>query len=159
MSQSEDRVAFGRTVLGPIFAEFALRLWGLLSNIEFPDNVAVLFCARGGFRLKMIYDRFLAASELRSPVDTCNLMVSRIVAVRTALAAGCPSAYAQIEYELGSGSLGDVARAIAGLDPVDGADDSHVWEQSYSNESLSKILSSEEGLELRSSIQRQADFF
>lgn len=159
MSQSEDRVAFGRTVLGPIFAEFALRLWGLLSNIECPENAVVLFCARGGFRLKMIYERFLAASGLQSPVAIRNLMVSRVVAVRTALAAGCPSAYPQIEYELGSGSLRDVARAIGGSDPVDGADDSHVWGQSYSSASLSKILASEEGRGLRSSIQRQADFF
>jgi hypothetical protein len=127
--------------------------------MEFPDNAAVLFCARGGFRLKVIYDRFLAANGLESPVATHNLMVSRIVAVRMALAKDCESAYQQIEYELGTGTLRDVACAIGAVKSFEGESESRLWGQPYTRELFSKTLASKEGLWLRNNIQQQADYF
>jgi hypothetical protein len=101
--------------VGPIFAEFALKMWILLSNLEHPDDTVLLFCARGGLRLQTIYESFLAASGLTSPVAIEALMVSRIVAVRSALLKRVPAAFVQIEYEFGGLSLRDVARiGVAG---------------------------------------------
>src|SRR5439155_12082466 len=59
-----DRRDFGRQILGPIFADFALKSWILLSQLEHPDDSVLLFCARGGLRLQAIYEKFLAASGL-----------------------------------------------------------------------------------------------
>ena len=58
---------FGREVFGPIFAEFCLRLWSLGSLLQPPDEVALLFCARGGLRMQWGYERFLQALRLPSP--------------------------------------------------------------------------------------------
>ena len=59
---------FGHGLLGPIVAEFCLRLWSLGSLLERPAETSMLFCARGGLRMQLAYDRFLAASELAAPV-------------------------------------------------------------------------------------------
>ncbi len=155
--RSADKAAFGQDILGPIFADFCLNLWTLLSNIEKPADTTVLFCARGGLRLKLIYDRFLDVSGLPNPVPTRNLMVSRIVAVRAALLADCPSAFEQIVYEMGTSSLADIARAISGTDAVitDGDD----WAQIYTRSGLKGLLASEQGQAVRASAQQQADLF
>jgi hypothetical protein len=113
-----DQVDFGHRVFGPIFADFALRTWVFLSNLDQADDCAVLFCARGGLRLKLVYERFLAAADLASPVQTRDFMISRIAAVRSALVADCRSAYDQIGYEMAGRSLRDVAVAVGGFDPV-----------------------------------------
>jgi hypothetical protein len=157
MPRPTDKASFGQNVLGPIFADFSMRLWTLLSNIERPMDTTVLFCARGGLRLKLIYDRFLQATGLASPIVTHNLMVSRIVAVRAALLVNRPSAFEQIGYEMGASSLRDVVRAISGTDPV--ATDAAAWDHAYTQKGLTQLLSSEEGLAVRASIQQQADYF
>ncbi len=156
MPRSTDKVSFGQHVLGPIFADFSLSLWTLLANIEQPADTTVLFCARGGLRLKLIYDRFLQVSGLVNPVATGNLMVSRIVAVRAALLADRPSAFEQINYEMGTGSLRDVARAICGTDVVADGD---AWDQMYSQTGLKRLLASAQGQAVRASAQQQADYF
>ena len=114
MIAPERRQAFAREVLGPILADFALRLWIALAAGERQADTKLLFCARGGLRLAMIYERFLAVSGLSSPVVYKPFMISRIAAVRAALVVGCASAYQQIGYELAGGSLADVVRALGG---------------------------------------------
>jgi predicted HAD superfamily hydrolase len=91
-----NRRDFGRQILGPIFAEFALKTWILLSNLEHPEDTVLLFCARGGLRLQTIYENFLAASGLASPIPIQPLMISRIIAVRSALLKGGAAAFEQI---------------------------------------------------------------
>jgi hypothetical protein len=147
---------FGRRVLGPIFADFALRLWVFLSNLDQADDCAVLFCARGGLRLKLIYERFLAASELASPVQTRDFMVSRIAAVRSALVANCRSAHDQIGYEMRSRSLREVAVAVGGFDPVTDTALLPLWEVPYAPERLAEVMSSQAGAAVWASVQQQA---
>jgi len=152
-----DHADFGRRVLGPIFADFALRIWVFLSNLDQPDDSAVLFCARGGLRLKLVYERFMAAADLASPVQTRDFMISRIAAVRSALAADCRSAYDQIGYEMASRSLRDVVVAVGGFDPVADAAHEPLWDAPYTPERLAGILSMPAGAALRASIQQQAE--
>ena len=45
-------------MLGPIFAEFALRLWIFLNAVEDPEDTCILFCARGGLRLRLLFSDF-----------------------------------------------------------------------------------------------------
>ena len=56
--------SFGRAVLGPIFAEFCLRLWSIGALLTEPGRAALLFCARGGLRMHLAYEAFLSSSCL-----------------------------------------------------------------------------------------------
>ncbi len=123
---SRGPARFGREVLGPIVAEFCLQLWSLGVLMERPDEAAMLFCARGGLRLHLAYERFLAATALRSPLSVAPLMVSRVAAVRPALVRGLdervddllPAAASTLSYEFARSSLAGVARAVSGVEPV-----------------------------------------
>jgi hypothetical protein len=118
--------SFGHDVLGPIIGEFCLRLWSLGSLLERPDGAAMLFCARGGLRMQLAYERFLAASGLPSPVHVAPLLVSRVVAIRPALVHGVdqgldhlvPAAAATLAYEFRNSTLADTAVAVSGVAPT-----------------------------------------
>ncbi len=116
---------FGREVIGPIFAEFCLRLWSLQSLLQRPDEVALLFCSRGGLRMQFAYERFLQAMGFPAPVHIAPLMVSRLVAIRPALLRTVdekletllPAAARTLCYEMGQASLSEVAVAMTGIAP------------------------------------------
>lgn len=110
--------AFGRSVLGPVFGEFALRLHLLLLGLEQPAQTRLLFCARGGLRLRLIYEAFLEAAELASPVGYGDLMVSRLIAARTALERGAGEAYEELDREFQGDGLGRVVQALAQRDDL-----------------------------------------
>ena len=76
---------FGASVLGPIFAEFALRLWIVLNAVEEPEDTCILFRARGGLCLRLLFERFLKRAGLESSVVIGDLMVSRLIAARMAI--------------------------------------------------------------------------
>jgi FMN phosphatase YigB (HAD superfamily) len=159
-----DRREFGRQILGPIFADFALKTWILLSNLEHPDDSVVLFCARGGLRLQAIYETFLAASGLASPVAIRSLMISRIVAVRSALLKGGATAFEQIDHEFRGRSLRDVARAIGCIDPDQENDQSKegsktIWDAPYSRQGLEALLASPAGQPFLSAVSSQDSLF
>jgi hypothetical protein len=104
--------AFGRAVLGPVFGEFALKLHLLLLGLERPAETRLLFCARGGLRLRLIYQAFLEAAGFACPVGYGDLMVSRLVAARTALERGAPEAHEELDREFRGDKLGRVVRAL-----------------------------------------------
>ena len=106
-------VSFGSQVLGPIFAEFALRLWIFLNSIEQPEEACVLFCARGGLRLRLIFERFLKSAELESPVVIGDVMVSRLIAARAAVLDGSAIVAEEVEREFRGSSMLTVAHALA----------------------------------------------
>jgi hypothetical protein len=110
--------AFGRSVLGPVFGEFALRLHLLLLGLEQPAQTRLLFCARGGLRLRLIYEAFLEAAGLASPVGYGDLMVSRLIAARPALERGAGEAYEELDREFQGDRLGRVVQALAQRDDL-----------------------------------------
>jgi FMN phosphatase YigB (HAD superfamily) len=155
-----DRRDFGRQILGPIFAEFALKTWILLSNLEHPDETVLLFCARGGFRLQAIYEKFLAAAGLASPVVIQPLMISRIIAVRSALLKGGAAAFEQIGYEFNGRSLRDVARAIGCIEPDrENGESSNIWDAPYSRQGLETLLATPAGRQFVSAAMDQDSLF
>jgi hypothetical protein len=107
-------VSAGNEIFGPILAEFALRLWTYLGNVPQPEKARLLFCARGGLRLRLVYERFLARTALASPVSFNDLMVSRIVAARGALLKHSSAAVEEITREFQGESLMSLADALAG---------------------------------------------
>ena len=155
-----NRRDFGRQILGPIFAEFALKTWVLLSNLEHPNEAVLLFCARGGLRLQAIYETFLAATGLASPVAIQPLMISRIVAVRSSLLKGGPSAFEQIGYEFSGRSLREIARAIGGIEPDQrNGKFTKSWDATYSKQRLEALIDSQAGHEFVSAASEQDSLF
>jgi hypothetical protein len=128
--------AFGRAVLGPVFGEFAVRLHLFLLGLEAPDETRLLFCARGGLRLRLIYEAFLEAADLACPLAFGDLMVSRLVAARTALARGSAEAYEELGREFQGDSLGRTVRALAQQDLLNGAD----AEAPFTPQALARLL-------------------
>jgi len=100
-------------VLGPIFAEFALRLWIFLNTVEDPEDTCILFCARGGLRLRLLFERFLKRAGLESPVVIGDLMVSRLIAARMAILDPATAVSSEIGREFYGGTLQTVAHALA----------------------------------------------
>src|ERR1700722_9364808 len=112
-----DAAAFGKAAFGPIFAEFALRLWLFLQSLEEPDDTCILFCARGGLRLQFVFDRFLRRTGLVCPVTANPLMVSRLIAARPALLRGGAAALDELEREFHGRSMADAAAALTQFPP------------------------------------------
>lgn len=112
-----DPVTFGLRTLGPILAEFCLRLW-LFERFLPPDDAVLLFCARGGLRLKLAYERFLAQTRLPRHVPHAALMVSRLVAARTAFDPPSPGVLSELEREFSGQSMAQIAAALAQRDDL-----------------------------------------
>lgn len=146
MSRSSTaRQTFGREVLGPIVAEFCLRLWTLTDQLERPDDAALLFCARGGLRMQLAHERFLAATGLPSTVHRAPLMASRLATVRPAIQRGLdegrdtllPAAASAMSHEFRSASVADVFAAVTGVRPVSRAPR---WQRRFTPEELTALL-------------------
>ncbi len=103
-----DAETFGRVVLGPILAEFCLRLW-LFERFLQGDEAVLLFCARGGLRLRLAYERFLDRTALPQRVPHADLMVSRLVAARTAFDPPSPGVLSELEREFSGQSMAEIA--------------------------------------------------
>jgi hypothetical protein len=156
--------SFGRSVLGPIVAEFCLRLWSLGSMMDRPADATYLFCARGGLRMQQAYERFLAAADLPSPVAIAPLMVSRVVAIRPALVhtlkhrlETLPDAAATtLRYEFPRASVADVATAMTGTSPrVRGS----AWEAPFTPAGFAALLRDPDGQPVADALTGQAELF
>ncbi|SEH25265.1 hypothetical protein SAMN02799636_00092 [Methylobacterium sp. 275MFSha3.1] len=113
----DDAVAFGQRVLGPILAEFCLRLW-LAERFLAPDRTVLLFCARGGLRLQLVYERFLQRTGLPQNLPRAALMVSRLVAARTAFDPPSPGMLSELGREFSGRSMAEIAAALAQRDDL-----------------------------------------
>ncbi|MGT2481345.1 hypothetical protein ACU4GR_26615 [Methylobacterium oryzae CBMB20] len=113
----EDAVAFGQRVLGPILTEFCLRLW-LVERFLAPDKTVLLFCARGGLRLQLAYERFLERAGLPPNLPHAALMVSRLVAARTAFDPPSPGVLSELGREFSGRAMSEVAAALAQRDDL-----------------------------------------
>lgn len=154
---------FGRDVLGPIVAEFCLRLWALGSLMEHRTDTAMLFCARGGLRMALAYERFLTAAELPSPVHLAPLMVSRVVAIRSPLVrvlhedldALPPSSASALLHEFPRTSLSGVSLAISGIPPAR----SELWSAPFTTRGFATLLKHSDGQRIVDSLVRDSNLF
>lgn len=117
-SLSDDAERFGEAALGPILAEFCQRLWLFERFLPDSDDAALLFCARGGLRLKLAYERFLARTGLPARLQAEPLMVSRLVAARSALIPPRESVLDELGREFAGRPMGEVAAALAQRDDL-----------------------------------------
>lgn len=157
-------VDLGEQVLGPVVAEFCLRLWQLGAMLDDPEDAVLLFCARGGLRMRVAYEQFLAATGLQTQVRSEPLMVSRVVAMRSALARAVDreqeglgaGTVRTLGHEFGRSTVADVARAVSGRD-VDG--DRGVWEVPVTGDAVWAMLRSPEGRAVSEALVEQARLF
>jgi FMN phosphatase YigB (HAD superfamily) len=103
-----------RMVLGPLVAEYCLRLWLYLSCASGSEGSVALFCARGGIGQRIAFERFLARTGLKLEMRRENLLVSRVIASRGAVLSQSVAASDALAYEFRGGSLRDAAEALAG---------------------------------------------
>jgi len=78
-----QRRSFGREVLGPVLARFSrdVIMWSRAAPA--PQDTAVLFASRGGWRLELLADLFGQRTGYGfGPVLTGRLMISRLLAMR-----------------------------------------------------------------------------
>lgn len=153
----------GRKIIGPIVAEFCLRLWSLGALWERPDDAAMLFCARGGLRMQLAYERFLGATGLQRPVAVAPLMVSRLAAARPAIVREVeergglgPVTAVTLSYEFRRCTLAEVALAFADVAPASSA---ARWKAPFSPGGFVELLRHPDGEPVTAALREQADLF
>ncbi|WFG44923.1 hypothetical protein [Pseudonocardia alni] len=155
---------FGHDVLGPIMAEFSLRLWSLGALVDRPGDTAFLFCARGGLRMQLAHQRFLRAAGLDCPVPQHPVMVSRLVAMRASLLRTLrtggpqvgPFAASTLAYEFRHASVGEAAYSLTGVRP---AGDPARWELPLDPSHLVALLRVPEGAAVVEALVEQGELF
>jgi hypothetical protein len=115
------------------------------------DDTALLFCARGGLRMQLAYERFLASSGLPSPAHVAPLMVSRVVAIRPALVRTIdergdtllPATATTLTYEFPRATLTEVARAMTGVAPAESTPGT--WDAPFTPRGFAALLHHPDG--------------
>ena len=145
-----------RMVLGPLVAEYCLRLWLYLSCASGGDGSVALFCARGGIGQRIAFERFLARTGLKLEMRRENLLVSRVIASRGAVLSQSPAASDALAYEFKGGSLRDAAEALAGQPLTLGTD----WDEPFDAEQFFARLKKDPSAKtLKSILVEQNDLF
>jgi FMN phosphatase YigB (HAD superfamily) len=145
-----------RMVLGPLVAEYCVRLWLYLSCASGGDGPVALFCARGGIGQRIAFERFLSRTGLKLEIRRENLLVSRVIASRGAVLSQSPAASDALAYEFKGGSLRDAAEALAGQALPLGTD----WDEPFDAEQFFARLREDPSAEtLKSILVEQNDLF
>lgn len=140
MTSHRSAESIGHDVLGPIFAEFAQRLWLFQFSLPDRDDSCLLFCARGGLRLRLIYERFLASTGLQAPLPHGDIMISRLVAARTSIATPGPALVEELNREFEGQTMREVAVALT-QDPM--TDLGAAWDRPFDPETFVALLREE----------------
>lgn len=109
-----DRVSFGDEVFGPIVAQFCLSIWLYCDQANVKGDAALLFCARGGVGIRAAFEEVLSRLGLRLDMPRENLLISRLVAARSAVVVKSAAALDELGREFRDSSFADVAKALGG---------------------------------------------
>jgi FMN phosphatase YigB (HAD superfamily) len=149
-----DAYSFGRFVLGPIVAQFCLRIWLYAKGIEAADDAVLLFCARGGVGIREAFERLLTRLDLPLNMRRENVMISRLVAARAALLARSDAVVEELDREFQGDLLADVANALGG-----GSYEIPAWNRPFSARQFVTLLFGSSGADVLADIQRQNALF
>jgi FMN phosphatase YigB (HAD superfamily) len=151
----EDATSFGREVFGPIVAQFSILLWLYAVEAERGSTPCLLFCARGGIGIRQAFELTIARLGLPIDLPRANVMISRVVAARSAVLARSDSALEELDREFRGSRFADVAAALGGkkyeLTPE--------WENPFSGNLFRTLLNSRSGAEVIADIERQNSLF
>ena len=154
--RAELRALSPGELFGPIVAEFCMRLWLYLSGIPDRDKAVVLFCARGGLSMRLVFERFASRVGLSVPVRCVNFMVSRLVAVRGPLLRGDVAACEELAREFADSTLAETARALTGsefsFEPA--------WDNPFDAQEFLRLMdTTPTGADVRRILSEQAELF
>lgn len=145
----------GKTLLGPIAAQFALRIWLYAQHASVSGRPVIAFCARGGIGIRTVFEEVIARLGLPMAVPRANLMISRLVAARGALLAGHSAALEELGREFAGSRFVDLADAL-GEGPYDLPAE---WQQLFAPERFLDLLASDAGQPVLSDIRHQHALF
>jgi FMN phosphatase YigB (HAD superfamily) len=148
-----DTTAFGREVFGPIVAQFCLNIWLYASQAD--ANAALLFCARGGIGIREAFERLLSRLQLPLDLRRENILVSRLIAARTALIERSPTVLDELGREFAGASFADVAKALAGKS----YELSAMWDQPFDKAQCFAMFDTPEGRQIHDDVVAQNDLF
>jgi FMN phosphatase YigB (HAD superfamily) len=147
--------SFGRFVLGPIVAQFCLRIWLYAKAAETTDSAALLFCARGGVGIREAFERLLSRLNLPLDMRRENVMISRLVAARAALLARSDALVEELDREFRGDTLAGVANAMGGR----GYELPSPWNQPFAAREFVDLLFGNSGSEALADIRQQNVLF
>jgi len=150
-----DASSFGREVFGPIVAQFCLYIWLYAAQAASQGNCVLAFCARGGIGIREAFERLLARLELPLAIRRENILISRLVAARTALEMRSCTVLDELGREFAKNSFADVAAALGGGDYQLGA----AWRQPFASDRFYAMLDSSDGKQVYQDIARQNQLF
>jgi hypothetical protein len=150
-----DAYSFGRFVLGPIVAQFCLRIWLYATACETADKTVLLFCARGGIGIREAFERLLRTLHLPLNMRRENVMISRLVAARAALLAQSDAVIEELDREFQGDLLADVANALGGRV----YELPSIWNQPFTAQQFVVLLFGDSGAEVLTDIRQQNALF
>lgn len=150
-----DKVSFGREVFGPIVAEFCLSIWLYAEQAKRNGGTALLFCARGGIGIREAFERVLRALGLPLDLMRDNILISRLVAARSAVVVRSPAVLDELGREFQGRTFADVARALGGQS----YELPDVWRQTFDPKKFFAVLDTHAGQEVFEDVRRQNDLF
>jgi len=145
----------GSSLLGPIAAQFALRIWLYAQHASTAGSPLIAFCARGGIGIRTVFEEVIGRLGLPMSAARANLMISRVVAARGALLAGSPTALEELNREFSSGSFLDLAHALG----QGSYDLPAAWHQPFDRDRLLDLLASDAARPVLADIRNQHDLF
>jgi FMN phosphatase YigB (HAD superfamily) len=151
----DDAYSFGRLILGPIVAQFCLRIWLYAKGADAADDAVLLFCARGGVGIREAFERLLAKLSLPLDMRRENVMISRLVAARAAVLARSNAVIEELDREFQGDLLADVANALGGRRYQLPAP----WNEPLSARQFVTLLFGESGTDVLTDVQRQNALF
>lgn len=152
---SGNRFEFGRDILGPVVAEFALKIWLYSQQAASGEPSAILFCARGGVGIREAFERLVRRLSLPCSTPRAPFFISRLIAARTAVEQRAPAALQEIGREFHGQSFRDVAKALGGRDfalP-------EIWDATFEPDRFYDLLDMPAAAELRWEIEAQNTLF
>ncbi|MFB9948317.1 HAD family hydrolase [Rhizobium puerariae] len=151
---ANDQVSFGRAVFGPIVAEFCLFLWLYCQQVRSEDST-LLFCARGGIGIREAFERLLLSLGLPLPLRRENVLISRLVAARSAVVTRSPVVLDELGREFKGASFAAVASALGGRS----YDLPAAWRQAFEPSRFFAMLDTDAGRAVGDDIRAQNDLF
>ncbi|WP_072377543.1 hydrolase [Rhizobium tibeticum] len=150
-----DRNSFGREVFGPIVAQFCLYIWLYATQAQAQGDCALAFCARGGIGIRQAFEALVARLQLPLDIRRENILVSRLIAARTALERRHGAVLDELGREFAKSSFAQVAHALGGatyeLPPS--------WDATFAPARFFDMLSSPSGQPVLEDVVRQNHLF
>jgi FMN phosphatase YigB (HAD superfamily) len=150
-----EEASFGERVFGPIVAQFCLFIWLYADQARVGNDTAILFCARGGIGIREAFERVIGALGLPLDLTRDNLLVSRLVAARSAVVTKSPAVLDELGREFRDCSFADVVNALGGRN----YNLPEPWHQRFEPTRFFSMFETAIGQDIFNDIRNQNDLF